>query len=99
VTVVTVPSRRIGILRHHNVKKPWNREEPRMNTPKAAWSAAASVEPLHDDSSERQDLGTASTGWDPYEVWRTRVLKRDSTSDAPAGKNDLLPRPTLIRSI
>jgi len=69
-----------------------------MITPKAAWSAAASVEPLHEQSSQPQDLGTASTGWDPYEVWRTRVLKRDSTSDTPAGKNDPLLR-TLIRSI
>jgi len=98
VTVVTVSSRLIGILRVHNAKTPWKAEERRMNTPKAAWSAAAPVESLHDRSSEREDITAASTGWDPYEVWRTRVLKRDSTSDTPAGKNDPLLR-TLIRSI
>jgi len=97
VNDVTVPSRRIRILRVHNAKTPWNIEERRMNTPKAAWTAAESVE-SHDRSPERQDIAATSTGWDPYEVWRTRVLKPAAVSDSPAGKGDPLPLPFLIRS-
>jgi hypothetical protein len=55
-----------------------------------------SVESSPDRSSERQDAAAASTGWDPYEVWRTRVLQVPA-SDA-TGKSEPPPRPFLIRA-
>jgi len=69
-----------------------------MNTPKAAWNAAASVESPSENSPERKDTVAAPIGWDPYEVWRTRVLMQDAVLGTPAGKNEPPSRPFLIRS-
>jgi hypothetical protein len=69
-----------------------------MNTPKTAWIAAASAESSVDRGSERKDAAAgAKKGWDPYEVWRTRVLGQIPSAES-ATPNKQPPRPLLIRA-
>src|SRR5262249_26250823 len=77
------------------LKEPWTHEERTMNTPNAAWTAAVATESPPNGSSERQDA-SASTAWNPFEVWRTRVLEQPPISGPPAGKADSAPRPFLV---
>jgi hypothetical protein len=59
---------------------------------KAALTLASSVKPRNEEPK------AASAGWDPFEVWRTRVLlprleeKQLATADQPAAD------PRLVRS-
>lgn len=68
-----------------------------MNTTNAARTAAGSGESPPVRGTERKDAA-ASTGWDPYEVWRTRVLKNEPPRDAATANNEPPPRPLLIRA-
>ncbi len=72
-------------------------ESKKMNTPKTAWIAAASAESSVDRGSEQKAAAIAKKGWDPYEVWRTRVLGQTPSAEN-ATPNEQPPRPLLIRA-
>jgi hypothetical protein len=68
-----------------------------MSISKAAGTAAALVDSTSLRAVERHE---APTGWDPYDVWRTRVLgqPRQPTDQTAANRRDTAGKPVLLRS-
>lgn len=67
-----------------------------MTISKTAGNAVALVDSTSLRAVERHE---ASTGWDPYDVWRTRVLLVPTLPDhAVANRSDTAVKPFLVRS-
>jgi hypothetical protein len=65
-----------------------------MSISNAAGNAAA----LRDSTAVRADRSETVTGWDPVEVWRTRVLAPRLTEQALANREPAAGKPRLVRS-
>jgi hypothetical protein len=81
----------------HTARRPDNtKQEPYalMSTSKAAGKAA-----LRDSTDLRAERPPTVTGWDPFEVWRTRVLAPRLADQALAKHAEpAAAKPRLVRS-
>jgi hypothetical protein len=68
-----------------------------MNTPKAAGRVAVPPK-SHDAKPPAAGAGSSEAGWDPYEVWRTRVLQPRNEPRAAETRAETSPKPFLVRS-
>jgi hypothetical protein len=68
-----------------------------MNTPKAAGLLAVPHK-AHGAKPSPDAVPTPQSGWDPYEVWRTRVLQPRLEPRAAEARADASPKPFLVRS-
>ncbi len=71
---------------------------PRMNNSKASGLAAVHVKPHGGTKSGTAPAAATDMGWDPFEVWRTRVLEQRREPRVAEARGDSNAKPFLVRT-